>query len=620
MKQLESRKNIIMGFVVAASLLLLIKLAGLQLFDLSYRTQAREAALYKLREVPARGMILDRNGKLLVANAPAYDIMVTYNKISPDMDTTLFCSLLGISKEYYTEALNKDWKNVRFNKKVPFVFLPKISPARFAAFKEHMYKFPGFEAQLRSIRAYPDSVGAHVLGFMNEASPEQIEKNKEEYSPGDYIGKTGLEKYYEAELRGKKGVSYILKAVNGRKIGSYMNGERDSAATPGLDMISTLDLELQKYAEKLFVNKRGSVVAIEPSTGEILAMVSAPTYDPNIVGTPAFDSITNDKTNKTIFDRSIKAEYPPGSIFKCLASLIALQRGILTPNKGIYCGGGYHIGGGKIQKCHGHPAIGSVSAAIQYSCNSYYFDLMRNTVNYYDYKKPGIGLDTFVNYLREFGLGARLGVDIPSENNGFIPDAKYYDHVYRREATGWKATYMLSIGIGQGELQLTTVQMANIAATIANRGYYITPHLLKSFIKSDRKKDDKYNKKHIMRIDQQHFGPVIDGMEMAVTAGTARRAFLEEIAVCGKTGTSENPFGEDHSVFFAFAPRENPKIAIAVFVENAGFGARFAVPIGSLMIEKYLTGKIRPSRIPMENDMFNKNLLYKPIPELAYNQ
>jgi penicillin-binding protein 2 len=619
MKQLQNRKNIIIGFIILASLLLVIKLATLQLFDLSYRTQAKEAALYKLREVPSRGMILDRNGKLLVANAPSYDILATYNKIKPDFDTLSFCNLLGITKEFFVTSLNKDWTSVRFNKKVPFVFLAKVSPDRFAAFKEQMYKFPGFEAQLRSIRSYPDSVGAHVLGYMNEATPEQIEKNPDEYASGDYIGQTGLEKYYEAEMRGKKGISYVLKDVNGRKIGSFEEGKLDSASTPGLDLRSTLDLDLQKYAEKLFANKRGSVVAIEPSTGEILAMVSAPSYDPNIVGTVAFDSIVKDNTNKTIFDRSIKAEYPPGSIFKCLASLIGLQRGVITADKGIYCGGGYHIGGGKIQKCHGHPAIGNVAAAIQFSCNSYYFDLMKNTVNYYGFNQPGAGLDTFVNYLRDFGLGAKLGIDIPSENNGYIPDSKYYDYLYRREATGWKATYMLSIGIGQGEMQLTTVQMANIAAAIANRGYYITPHLVKEFIKSKRKIAEQYTRKHIMRIDKEHYEPVINGMEMAVTAGTARRAFLEEIAVCGKTGTSENPFGEDHSVFFAFAPKENPKIAIAVFVENAGFGARYAVPIGSLMIEKYLTGEIRQSRIAMEQDMFSKNLLLKPMLELAAN-
>ncbi|HMP29082.1 MAG TPA: penicillin-binding transpeptidase domain-containing protein, partial [Saprospiraceae bacterium] len=353
MKQLENRKNILIGFVIIAALFLVLKLATLQLFDLNYRNQAKEAALYKLREVPARGTILDRNGKLLVANIPSYDILATYNKIKPDFDTTSFCNLLGISKEYFINTLNKDWSSVRFNKKVPFVFLPKISPDRYAAFKEHIYKFPGFEAQLRSTRAYPDSVGAHVLGFMNEASPTQISMRPDEYAPGDYIGQTGLEKHYEDELRGKKGISFVLKDVNGRKIGSFEEGKLDSAALPGIDLRSTLDLDLQKYAEKLFVNKRGSVVAIEPSTGEILAMVSAPTYDPNIVGTTVFDSLQRDKANKTMFDRSIRAEYPPGSIFKCLASLIGLQRGVITPNTGIYCGGGYHIGGGKIQKCHG---------------------------------------------------------------------------------------------------------------------------------------------------------------------------------------------------------------------------------------------------------------------------
>jgi penicillin-binding protein 2 len=618
MKQLANRKNIIIGFVILASLMLLIKLAGLQLFDLSYRTQAKEAALYKLRQVPSRGMIIDRKGKLFVANTPSYDILATYNKIDPSMDTTKFCELLGITKEYFIATLNKDWKSVRFNKKVPFVFLPKLSPDRFAAFKEQIYKFPGFQAELRSTRAYPDSVGAHVLGYLNEADVREIELRPEEYAPGDFIGKSGLEKYYEDELRGKKGISYILKDVNGRKIESFDDGKLDSASTPGLEMRVTLDLELQKYAEKLIGNKRGSVVAIEPSTGEILAMVSAPTYDPNIVGTPQFDSIVNfDKLNKAGLNRAIKGQYPPGSIFKCLAGLIGLQRGVITADKGIYCGGGYPIGGGKIQKCHGHPQISNISQAIQYSCNSYFFDLMRKSVNFYGDEKPGEGLDTFVNYLRDFGLGSRLGVDIPSEDNGYIPDSKYYDHLYRREINGWRATYMLSIGIGQGELQLTVLQMANITAAIANRGYWIKPHLIKEFINSDRKIPAEYREKHIMRIDQQHYVPVIDGMEMAVRAGTATRAFLDDIIVCGKTGTSENNFGEDHSVFFAFAPRDNPKIAIAVFVENAGFGARYAVPIGSLMIEKYLTGTIRKPRQYLEDAMISKSLLLLPPQELA---
>jgi penicillin-binding protein 2 len=555
---------------------------------------------------------LDRNKKLLVANAPAYDLMVTMKNMSPDMDTSEFCALLGISKEDFSMALQKDFKSGKFSKSVPFPFISKLNPQQFAQLKEHLFKFPGFSTELRSIRTYPDKVGAHVLGYMAEVDQRVIDRYKGEYSLGDYNGVTGIEKKYEETLRGKKGVSYVLKDIHGKKIGAFEEGRLDSAALPGIDIMTTLDLDLQKYAESLFVNKRGSVVAIEPATGEILAMVSSPTYDPNIVGTRVFDSLMNDKANKTIYDRTVKAEYPPGSIFKCLFSLIALQKGIISPYTGRGCGGGYHIGGGKIQKCHAHPYVSNMSAAIQYSCNSYYFDLMRNMVNHYDYRKPGLGLDTLVSYLKDFGLGSKLGVDSPLENNGFIPDSKFYDYRYRREATGWKATYMLSIGIGQGELMLTSVQMANIAAAIANRGFFITPHLVKSFVNSDIKIPQEFTTKKYMRIDRQHYTPVIDGMQMAVKAGTATKAFLDDIEVCGKTGTSENPLGEDHSVFFAFAPKENPKIAIAVFVENAGFGARYAVPIGGLMIEKYLTGKVRESRKHLETRMYESNLLLKP--------
>lgn len=609
MKNLEKRQYPILIFVGITALFLVLKVSQLQIFEKKYRDQSNSAALFKQNVLPSRGMILDRNGKLLVANAPTYDINVIYRNIDKGMDTTLFCSLLGITKEIFITNINKDFKSDQFSKSVPFVFLSKVSPYQYARFKEHLYKFPGFYPELKSTRAYPHGYAAHVLGYMSEVDKKIIEQSNGVFSMGDYIGKTGLERTYDEMLRGEKGIAYIMKDNLGRKVGSYDNGRLDSMPKVGKDMISSLDLDLQAFAEKLFVNKRGSVVAIEPSTGEILAMVSSPTYDPNIVGTPMFDSLMRDNVNKTIFDRSIKAEYPPGSIFKCLFSLIALQKGVTTPFRTISCGGSYYIGGGKSQKCHSHPTATSISMAIQYSCNSYYYHLMREMVNFYNPNKPGIGLDTLVSYLRDFGLGSKLGIDSPYENNGFIPDSKFYDHLYRRELNGWRATYMLSLGIGQGELQLTTVQMANIAATIANRGYFYTPHLIKKYANSTEKIPEKYTTKHVMRIDKPNFEYVVEGMQLAVAAGTATKARLDDIVVCGKTGTSENPFGKDHSVFFAFAPKDNPKIALAVFVENAGFGATFAVPIGGLMIEKYLTDTIRTSRKHLEEDMYKKNLL-----------
>ncbi|MBK8388289.1 MAG: penicillin-binding protein 2 [Saprospiraceae bacterium] len=612
MKNLEKRQFTIIYFFIAAAVALAFKVASLQIFDPAFSNETKSAALYRQTVLPSRGIIVDRNGELLVANAPTYDIMVTYRNIDPKMDTLSFCNLLGIQKEDFKAYLAKDWKSGQFSKSVPFVFMSKVSPERFAYFKEHMYKYPGFFPELRSTRAYPHQNAAHVLGYLGEVDRKIIKLSDGLYSMGDYIGKTGLEKMYERELGGVKGVSYILKDNLGRKVGSFDNGRLDSASIAGLDIESTLDLELQAYAEKLFANKRGSLVAIEPSTGEILAMVSSPTYDPNVVGTSIFDSIIRDNVNKPIFDRSVKAEYPPGSIFKCIFSLIAMQKGVTNPDRGIGCSGAYYIGGGKFQKCHSHPMAQNISMAIQYSCNSYYYQLMRDMVNFYNPKKPGIGLDTLVAYLNEFGLGHPLGTDNVYENDGFIPDSKFYDHLYRREASGWKATYMLSLGIGQGELQLTTVQMANIAAAISNRGYFITPHLIRKFRNSNEPIPAKFKEKKMMRIDQKYYNPVVDGMQMAVKAGTATRAFLDDIEVCGKTGTSQNPFGEDHSVFFGFAPKNNPKIAIAVFVENAGFGARYAVPIGGLVMEKYLTDTIRPARKYLEDDMFSKNLLLTP--------
>lgn len=612
MKNLARRQYIIIYAFLVAATALSLKVASLQLFDSKYTGETKSAALYRQTILPSRGIIYDRSGELLVTNAPSYDLMVTYRNIDPAMDTSSFCSLLGISKEDFVKLLSKDWKSGQYSKSVPFVFLSKISPERFAYLKEHLYKFPGFNYELRSTRTYPYAVGAHVLGYMSEVDKRIIEQSPGKYGMGDYIGRTGLERTYEDALSGIKGTAYILKDNLGRRVGSYDNGRLDSMAVPGLDLRTSLDVELQEYAEKLFVNKRGSLVAIEPSTGEILAMVSSPTYDPNIVGTRAFDTIIRDNANKPIFDRSVKAEYPPGSIFKCLFSLVALQKGVTTVDRGITCTGAYYIGGGKFQKCHRHPAIHNISAAIQYSCNTYYYHLMREMVNFYDARKPGIGLDTLVSYLHDFGLGARLGIDNTYENDGFVPDSKFYDRLYRREANGWKATYMLSLGIGQGELQLTTVQMANIAATIANRGFYITPHLLKGFMNSEQSIPENFREKKQMRIDKAYFEPVVNGMQMAVTAGTATGAFLNDIEVCGKTGTSQNTFGEDHSVFFAFAPKQNPKIALAVFVENAGFGARYAVPIGGLVIEKYLTDSIRPARKYLEQAMINSNLLLLP--------
>lgn len=622
---LEQRKNNFIIFVLLCGALLIFKSAQLQLFDKKYTERAKKAALYKNILYPARGMVVDRNEKLLVTNAPLYDINVIYKNIDPKMDTNVFCQLLNIDKQTFINNLNKDWKGQQFHKAVPFTFLSKIRPENFAKFQEHMHKFPGFFPVLKNIRTYPHQNAAHVLGYLGEVNRNTIEKSDGEYIMGDYIGITGIEKGMESLIKGKKGISYVLKDNLGREVGKYDNGRLDSSAVAGYDMMSSLDLVLQKYGEELMINKRGSIVAIEPSTGEILCMVSSPSYDPNSIALDknrgiAFDSLLSDTINRPFLDRSLIANYPPGSIFKPVFSLIALQKGVAQPFRSFYCSGAYSISATKAQKCHPHPPVSGIAAAIQYSCNSYYYNLMREFVNQYSYKKPGIGLDTLVSHLHDFGLGVKLGIENPIEIPGFIPDSKYYDKLYRKEVNGWRATYMLSLGIGQGELLVSTLQMANLATIIANRGYYYAPHLLKKYLNTDEEIDIKYRTKHKVRIDQQHFGPVIQGMEWAVSAGTARAAITPEIPIAGKTGTSQNK-GKDHSVFFGFAPIDNPKIAIAVYIENGGWGGETATPIAGLMIEKFIKREISESKKYWEERMKNldtikgKKLVAKKVEE-----
>jgi penicillin-binding protein 2 len=621
MIDLKDRKNSIIIFVAICGLLLVLKTASLQLFDAKYTEKAKKAALYPNILIPARGMIMDRNEKLLVTNAPLYDLNVIVRKIDPKMDTALFCQLLNIDKATFIANLTKDWKSGRFHKSVPFIFLSKLRPEAVASLQEHLHKFPGFTPVLKNIRAYPHQNGAHVLGYLGEVNNRIIERSGGEYGMGDYIGMTGLEKGFEDKLRGKKGISYVLKDNLGRQVGLFHDGLYDSLAVPGVDVMSSLDLELQKYGEELMVKKKGAIVAIEPSTGEILAMVSSPSFDPNSIALDknrgiVFDSLVADTVNKPFFDRSILANYPPGSIFKPIFALIGLQKGVIGAESGISCDGAYEIGGGQVQKCHVHPGIPNVATAIQYSCNSFFYNLMLNFTNQYGAKNPGIGLDTLVSYLKDFGMGDRLGVENPSEVKGFVPDSKFYDKLYKKERGGWRATYMLSLGIGQGEMTVSTLQMCNFATIIANRGFYYPPHLIKKYLKSDLDIDPKYKTRKEVRIDNRHYDTVIDGMQLAVEAGTARKAITPNQIVCGKTGTSQNK-GKDHSVFFGFSPRVNPKIAIAVFVENGGWGGDTATPIAGLLIEKYLNGMISETSKPkekkiLEMDIIKNSFVYRP--------
>ncbi|HMQ08916.1 MAG TPA: penicillin-binding transpeptidase domain-containing protein [Saprospiraceae bacterium] len=617
MNKYADRQYIIIYLFVISGIILIGKAAQLQIFSSQYRDMAERTTLSRNVIYPARGMMFDRNGKILVANNPIYDIEVIYRNVNPKMDTALFCQLLNISKQTFIDNINKDWSNIKYSKSTPFTFLNKIDPDIFSRYQEQMYQFPGFYPVVRNVRSYPHKSGAHALGYLMEVQPKDVEVEGSEYVPGDLIGAIGLEKQYEKELKGKKGIEYLLRDNLGRNVGSYNHGRLDSAAVSGEDLIISLDLDLQEYGEWLMVNKRGAIVAIEPSTGEILTMISAPVYDPNLLSftnnrNKTFKELVSDELNKPLINRAVTAKYPPGSIFKPVLSAVALQHGTWPVNRSFSCRMGYPLGS-RLLGCHRHPPITSIPMAIQHSCNAYYFQMFREFIDQYGFTKAGMGMDTLMTYLDRFGLGRKLEIDYTFESPGSIPWADYYNRVYRSEVTGWKSTYTISLGIGQGEFEFTTVQMANLAAAIANKGYYITPHFLKGYRSGIKPVPEKYRTKHNTGIEEKHFLPVIDGMEKAVLGGTSRIAQVAGIEVCGKTGTSQNPHGEDHSVFFAFAPKDNPKIAIAVFVENAGWGASYAAPIAGLMIEKYLKGEVSPSKKWLEDRMVNANLLEKPV-------
>ena len=615
MERYNERQKIILIFFCICALLLVYKSAELQIFESKYREQARRTTLDKRISYPSRGLIYDRNNELLVVNTPIYDIKATYKKVDSEMDTVAFCDLLEIPIDTFSTLLNKNWKSRRYHKSVPFTFLSKVKPETYAKFQERMFEFPGFYPVIRNIRSYPHQNAAHTLGYLGEVDQRAINKSDGKYQLGDFIGVSGVEKSYDDMLRGSKGLNYLLKDNLGRDVGSYENGSLDSSAVSGEDINVALDLVLQEYGELLMNNKRGAIVALEPETGEVLAMISAPTYDPNILkmdinrGT-AFNALLSDTINKPMLDRSVISKYPPGSIFKPIFALIALQMGITQPNRTIYCDGSYEVGNrGFSQGCRNHPTPYGMDVALQWSCNSYFYQLMKDCLLLNGYDNPGAGLDTLVNHLSDFGLGKKTGLDYHYENEGFIPDSKYYDRLYKDVVNGWKWSYILSLGIGQGELELTTLQMANLAAIIANRGHYYKPHLLSAINGDKLAIPTEYLEQQQVRINPEHFAPVINGMEKVISQGTATSAYVPGLDVCGKTGTSQNQRKVSHSVFFGFAPKVNPKIAIAVYVENAGSGGAIAAPIGGLLIEKYLNRDIAKNRIWLQDAIIDRNLL-----------
>ncbi len=621
MKLSTQRQQVIRILLYGAAILLVMKAAELQLVDDSFGARADATTIERMTVYPPRGLVYDRHGRLIVNNAAMYDLMVTRNQVDTStMDIAKFCSLLGIDEPEFRRRLDdKDWRGGRFSRSVPFAFDKKIPIEKYARLQESLFEFPGFRVQVRNIRGYPYEVGAHVLGYINEVDSRQVEKSGGKYESGDYIGAAGLELEYEEQLRGTKGYTSLLKDNLGRIVGKYPDSTWHLKAVPGKDLKASIDIDLQQYGEYLIKNKTGSIVAIEPGTGQILCMISAPTYNPNrLAMTQArgaiFSHLLTD-TLKPFFDRTVMAKYPPGSIFKTVVTLIGLQEGTLNPERGQSCNGGYFYAG-RLYKCHNHGRIGDVVDALANSCNTYYFNEFRNEIDKFGFSNPHQGLNTFAEYCRQLGLGVQLGIDYPNESPGLIPTSKYYDKIYPKKLGGWKSPFIMSLGIGQGELQLTTLQMANLAACISNKGYWYSPHLAMKFIDgTPLDSNNTYGQKHMVNIDQRWFELVQKGMAECVNRGTARIAQVPGIQVHGKTGTSQNPHGEDHSVFFAFASKDSLSIAIAVYVENAGWGASYAAPIAGLMIEKYLNKTIALERLRVEERMVNADLIHKGKPQ-----
>ena len=596
----------IQTITILIAIIFILRLVFLQILDSEYKSLSENNAVLESPVYPERGFIYDRNGKILVANQIAYDLMVIPENTN-NFDTLELSKLVNIPLEQFKLNL---LKAIKFSNKIPSIILSEISKKEHAYIQEKLWKYEGFYLQKKSIRKYFNDIGANFLGYISEVNDSDIARDNY-YQTGELIGRQGIEKYYENILRGVKGKSFFQKDRFNRIIGSYQNGKYDIAPKASSNIRLTIDLDLQIYGESLFKNKRGGIVAIEPKTGEVLALITAPSYDPNILlgrkRSINYNRLANDTISKPLFDRGLQAQYSPGSPFKVLNALIGLQEGVINKNDVYTCNKGHFYAKGAFMECHNE--IGSKNnlvSAIYNSCNTYFAKTYKKLIN--SKKTVSEGLDNWTTHLNSFGLGNYLGYDLSIGQKGFIPDSNYYNKWYKEN--GWQASTIISNAIGQGEILTTPIQMANFTAAIANRGFYITPHFLKSADKTGIKKFEK----KLTSIDPINFKPVIDGMEKVVEKGTARIAKIQNIRVCGKTGTVENFIRlngkktqlTDHSMFIAFAPKENPKIALAVFVENGYWGSRWAAPIASLMIEKYLNNKIE--RKWLENRMLKGSL------------
>ena len=609
---LEKRKYVIAAFILIIAAIYGWRLYDLQINDSRYKQSADTNAFLKKTQYPSRGLIYDRNGELVVYNQPAYDVMLIPRDVR-EFDTLGFCQTLNITREELDRriaAMKDKRKNPGYSSYTPQVLLTHLSAQDYGRLQEKLYRYPGFFIQKRILRQYNHIAAANVLGNIREVNGDDVKRDAY-YQAGDYTGDLGVERSYEPYLRGHKGVEILIRDAHGRIQGRYEDGRHDIAPVSGRDLKLSLDIKLQEYAESLMVGKRGAVVAIEPSTGEILCMVSSPTYDPTLlVGRERgknYRALVNDPTTP-LFDRALMGTYPPGSTFKPTQGLIFLQENIIVPGTTFPCHRGYVSGRLRVG-CHPHGSPLPLKPALQTSCNAYFCYGFKAMIDRRSkYGTSANAFEIWKKHLVSMGYGYRLGVDLPGEARGFLPNDKYYNDYYGKGH--WSANTIISVSIGQGEILATPLQIANLCATIANRGWFITPHVVKEI--ADTVMPPGLLERHEPTIDKSYYPVIAEGMRMAVTGGTCRRANLPDIEVAGKTGTAQNPHGKDHSAFIGFAPYDNPRIAVAVYVENAGFGAAYGVPIGSLVIEKYLKGEISQARKGMEEQMLTSHLHYAP--------
>ena len=595
----DDRKYVLVAAVIFICTVFMLRLFWIQVVDDSWTARAAEISERKVTVFPSRGLVYDRNGELLVANTPVYDILVVPREVKP-FDTLALAELLSVSPADVRERLRKAKAYSGFK---PSEFERQITADQYAAIALHLREYPGFYAQSRTLRTYPQRIGAHMLGYLSEVNAKKVEQDPY-YKPGDVIGVGGLEQYYEAQLRGRRGVKYVVVDVHNNVQGSYKDGQYDTLAFEGQNLYTSIDARMQAYGERLMQHKKGSIVAIDPKTGGILALVTSPGYDPELlvgrVRNQNYRILQKDSLNP-LFDRALQAQYPPGSIFKLVQALTALQEGVIQPGSGFPCTK-------SLVGCHNHPTATDVVHGIQYSCNPYFYQVFKREIEQGHtpnrFKDAALGLAEWETYMLSFGLGQRPSVDLPSAKGGRIPNVAYYDKRYGKEA--WAFSTIYSVSIGQGEVEVVPMQMANLAATFANRGWYIDPHIVTAVGHPDSLTRWE---RHSTMVDRPYFDLIAEGMRRVTEedGGTARSARIPGITVCGKTGTAQNPHGKDHAVFVCFAPMDDPKIAMAVYVENSGFGGTWAAPIASLLMEQYLTDTI--TRPDVEKKMLEADLI-----------